>query len=101
MQFQLKNSNKFVMLPQPRLHIATVQYGTRTFICFEDKVNGNTYIEEDCGGSDTQFVKDHTLHFALAMFIKDCGLLGEPSLSDRQWKPLSGKKYFETKTGSE
>lgn len=68
------------------LHLATVQRGLREYMCFIDKTNGKTYIEEITGGS-LQFIEDDFLAEELTNFLTETGVLniGKPALPDTDW----------------
>lgn len=85
---KLINSNRFFLEgTQNRfLHMATAHYGAREFMCFQDCVTGNTYIEEITGGT-LERIEDDALAIALANFLEETGVLdvAKPTLPDDVW----------------
>ncbi len=68
------------------LHLASVQYNCREFICFVDKLTNKVYIEESTGGI-LEFIEDDSLAYALSEFLAYHRILdiARPALSDKQW----------------
>lgn len=89
------NSNRFYLKgTQSRfLHLATVENGSREFMCFQDLLTQNTYIEEITGGT-LQFIQDDSLAFELAKFLEYSKIttISKPTLPDSVWKPLNEKR---------
>jgi hypothetical protein len=54
-------SNKF-------LHIATIEYGIREFMCFFEVIENKLFIEE-CTGGNLQFIDDDDLATELSNFL--------------------------------
>lgn len=82
--FKLKDTELFVMPGNPHmLHLGTIEYGFREFICMVDRNTTKTYIEEvslqtaDNTGNvwcNLKFIEDDDLAFDLAMFCQDKGV---------------------------
>lgn len=73
--FKLSNTNKF-SLPSTgnrAKHLATIDYGLRTFICFVLD-NSRCYIEEVSGGH-LERIEDDELARELEQFLKERNLL--------------------------
>jgi hypothetical protein len=68
------------------LHLASIHYGVREFICFKDTFEEKMYIEEITGGH-LQFIDDDALAEGLSDFLRDNGVLNidKPTLPDKHW----------------
>ena len=68
------------------LHLATIQYGLREFMCFNDIQTQKTYIEEITGGH-LSFIEDDSLAEALTNFLTEQKVLdiNKPTIPDKQW----------------
>jgi hypothetical protein len=89
MRFLLKDSNRFY-LPGTRkrfLHLASVNYGLREYVCFADRLTIDIYIEEITGGCSPQLVEDDKLVEAIEEFLKGKGILdmNRPLIPDQEW----------------
>jgi len=89
MTFKLINSNRFY-LPGTKnkwLHLATVTYGVREFICFSNVDNQKIYIEEITGGTGPNLIKDDSLLEALHQFLTEKTILNmmRPLIPDNIW----------------
>ena len=93
MEFKLINSNRFCLANTKNrfLHLGTVQYNLREFMCFADRKTAKIYIEEITGGS-LEFIKDDKLAEALHQFCIDKKVLDmtKPLLPDTEWYKKPG-----------
>lgn len=85
---KLINSNRFYLNNTSNrfLHLASVSYGLREFICFADVETTQIYIEEVTGGS-LSFIADDSLAEELNNFLvyKEILHMGKPLISDDDW----------------
>lgn len=83
-KMKVKDSNLFLMPENPHmLHLASIEYGLREFVCMVDRNTTKTYIEEvslqsaDNKGDvwcNLQFIEDDNLAYDLAMFCQEKGV---------------------------
>lgn len=90
---KLINSNRFFLNvpaePENWLHLAEVQDGVHTYICFADKITATIYIEEVIG-SHFELIEDDNKVADIAEFLRERKILDmtHPLLSDKQWFKL-------------
>ena len=85
---KLVNTNRF-SLPGTNnrfIHLASIHYGVREFMCFQDKKTNKIYIEEITGGS-LNFIEDDSLVYALHNFLEENKVLdiSKPTIPDKDW----------------
>lgn len=91
------NSNRFFLnvpaQPNQWLHLATVQHGLREYMCFQDKLTEEVYIEEVTGGL-LEKIEDDSLAQDLENFLAYNNILNinRPILADKDWLYRQPKK---------
>jgi hypothetical protein len=87
-EFRLLNTNRFYLngTNQRFLHLASLVYGLREFMCFIDRQFTKIYIEEVSGGR-LEYIKDDDLVAAIHNFLNERKLLNmdRPPISDKEW----------------
>ena len=73
---KLLNTNRFYLAGTNKhfVHLATVTYNIREFMCFVDTISQKVYIEEISGGH-LEFIEDDSLAQALASFLTEAKIL--------------------------
>jgi hypothetical protein len=87
MKFILADTNRYYLPGQTRfLHVATVHYDVREFLCMIDSLTQKTYLEEVTGGH-LETIDDDGLFSGLHEFLFNKGLLSmaRPALPDDVW----------------
>lgn len=75
MTIQILNSKRFPLRGTNGrfVHLATLGWNLREFLCFLDTKTGQVYIEEITGGH-LEYIQDESLWEALALFAREKGL---------------------------
>ena len=96
-EFILKDTNRFYLQGTNNrlLHLATLNKGLRTFLCFIDKETNKVYIEELLVGQ-LYFIEDDSLVEAITNFLSESGVIqmSNPTLPDSIWRPTNKSKKF-------
>jgi len=93
---KLANTNRFFLAGTRRryLHMATVFYGLREYMCFVDVYTTRVYIERIIGGQ-LEFINDDSLAEGLHNFLvyKEVLLMNQPLLPDAEWLKKLPERY--------
>lgn len=92
---RLLDTNRYYLpsnVPNPPLHIATIEDGTREYLCFY--FLGQIYIEEITGGH-LEWIEDDQKHEELHQFLQFHGVLdgSKPLLPDEWQKHKPGEEF--------
>ncbi len=86
--FKLIDTNRYALPGTSNrfLHLATVHYGLKEYMCLADRQTNQVYIEEITGGR-LSFISDDSLAQAIADFLAEKGItsISKPLLEDRDW----------------
>lgn len=75
MRFKLSDDSIFVLPGQLTfLHLATIHYGVREYMCVVDQRTNKVYIEEISVGT-LEFIEDDSLAQGIRDFLDDKGVL--------------------------
>jgi len=94
---KIVDSNRYFLkvglAPARWLHLATIHYNTREFICFIDIDDTTTYVEEVIGGG-LHFIEDEGMAQALHNFLVYSKILDmrKPLLPDDVWYKTPGRE---------
>lgn len=92
-EFRLLNTNRFYLpgTGGEYLHLASISYGLKEYMCFANTRTQEIYIEAITGGQ-LEFIEDNSLVESIAKFLEDkqVTLMSKPLLPDKVWykKPI-------------